>query len=312
LICINLGYGERFKFPKKFWTIRRETMMTSQNVAALASALCVALTMAPRADAAQQSSGQIRVEYVPPKDLAHQPIYDEIRQAKVLERIQELLSPLQLPRPLLIKVTGCDGESNAWYDEDAITVCYEFLADILKNGTEQALPTGITPRDTIIGPLVDVFLHESGHAVFDLLKIPLFGREEDAADQFSAYIMLHFGKEDAHRLIEGSAYQYKADLQKSQGSTAITKFANVHGTPAQRFYNVLCIAYGADQTLFADVVQKGYLPEDRADGCDGEYEQIAYAFKALIGPHLDKALASKVLKTWMREVDAPQRRPPNR
>jgi hypothetical protein len=67
---------------------------------------------------------------------------------------------------------------------------YEFLADILKNATEKTLPIGVTRRDTIIGPLVDVFLHESGHAVFDLLKIPVFGREEDAADQFSAYIML--------------------------------------------------------------------------------------------------------------------------
>jgi len=157
-----------------------------------------------------------------------------------------------------------------------------------------------------------VFLHESGHAVFDLLKIPVFGREEDAADQFSSYIMLHFGKEDAYRLIEGSAYQYKADILKSQSSTTITKFADIHGTPAQRFYNVLCIAYGADRKLFADVVEKGYLPEDRADGCDGEYEQIAYAFKALIDPHLDEALARKVLKRWMREVDSPPRRPPNR
>jgi hypothetical protein len=51
------------------------------------------------------------------------------------------------------------------------------------------------------------FLAREQHAVFDLLKIPLFGREEDAADQYSAYIMLHFGKEDTHRLIEGSAYQ---------------------------------------------------------------------------------------------------------
>ena len=286
--------------------------MTPPNVAALASAVCLVLSFAPHADAAQHSPQQIRVEYVPPKNPAHQPIYDEIKQAQALERIQELLSPLRLPRPLLVKVTGCDGESNAWYDEDTITVCYEFLADILKNATEQTLPTGTTRRDTIIGPLVDVFLHESGHAVFDLLKIPLFGREEDAADQFSAYIMLHFDKEDAHRLIEGAAYQYKADQQKWQGSTATTKFANVHGTPAQRFYNVLCIAYGADQTLFADVVKNGYLPEDRADGCDGEYEQVAYAFKTLIDPHLDKALASKVLKTWMREVDTPQRRPPNR
>jgi len=121
--------------------------------------------MVPCADAAQYSSEQIRIECVPPKDPAHQPLYDEIKQAQVLERIQELLSPLRLPRPLLVKVTGCDGESNAWYEEDAITVCYEFLADILKNATEKTLPIGVTRRDTTIGPLVDVFLHESGHAV---------------------------------------------------------------------------------------------------------------------------------------------------
>jgi hypothetical protein len=64
--------------------------------------------------------------------------------------------------------------------------------------------------------------------------------------------------------------------------------------------------------VVADVVEKGYLPADRADGCDGEYEQISYAFKSLIDPHLDMALARKVLKRWMREVDAPPRRPPNR
>jgi hypothetical protein len=287
-------------------------MMNSRNIGAFAGALCIALITAAHTEAAQHRPEQIRIEYVPPKDAKHQPIYDEIRQAHVLERIQELLSPLRLPRPLLVKVSGCDGESNAWYEEDAITVCYEYLADILKNATETTLPTGVTGRDTVIGPLIDVFLHESGHAVFDMLKIPVFGREEDAADQFSAYIMLHLGKEDVHRLIEGSAYQYKADILKSQPPTSITKFADIHGTAAQRFYNLLCIAYGADKKEFADVVEKGYLPRDRADGCDDEYQQIAYAFKTLIDPHLDMAIARKVLERWMREVDAPPRRPPNR
>jgi hypothetical protein len=287
-------------------------MTISRTSAALAIALCLLLITAPRVSAIQHSPEQIRIEYVPPKDSTHQSIFDEIKQAQVLERIQKLLSPLRLPRPLLVKVTGCNGESNAWYEDDAITVCYEFLTDILKNSPAEPLPIGITRRDTIIGPLIDVFLHESGHAVLDMLKIPVFGREEDAADQFSAYIMLQFGKEDAHRLIEGSAYQYKADLQKWQSTTTITKFANVHGTPAQRFFNVLCIAYGADKTLFADVVENKYLPQDRADGCDGEYEQIAYAFKVLIDPHLDKALASQVLKKWMREVDSPPHTSPNR
>ena len=56
--------------------------------------------------------------------------------------------------------------------------------------------------------------------MFDLLKVPIFGREEDAADTFSAYIMLHFPKEDAHRLILGSAYQYKMDPAGSAGDDA--------------------------------------------------------------------------------------------
>ena len=115
-----------------------------------------------------------------------------------------------------------------------MTVCYEYLADILKNAPEDTLPSGITRQDAILGPFVDVFLHESGHAVFDLLKVPVLGREEDAADFFSAYIMLQLGKEEARRIILGSAYQYKADVLNPD-VRIITKFADEHGLPARAF-----------------------------------------------------------------------------
>lgn len=283
--------------------------LQSSSIAAFAGVLGLVVTAAFRADAATPA-GRVSVEYAEPKDPAHRPIYELLKQARALERIQELLSPFRLPHPLLLKTAGCDGVSNAWYEENVITVCYEYLADILKNAPEQTDPAGITREDSIIGPAVDVFLHESGHAMFDLFKVPIFGREEDAADTFSAYIVLHFPKDDARRLILGSAYQYKADLQNPQVTMAIAKFSNVHGTPVQRFYNVLCIAYGADKKLFADVVEKKYLPEDRADGCEEEYEQAAFAFQKLISPHIDKERAEKVLSTWIRKVDAPRRRPP--
>ena len=52
-----------------------------------------------------------------------------------------------------------------------------------------------------------MFLHETGHAVFNMLQIPVLGREEDAADQFAAYLMLRLGKDEARRMILGSAYQ---------------------------------------------------------------------------------------------------------
>jgi hypothetical protein len=271
-------------------------------VVVLTAGVCLAISVSGLATAAPYKSKQIRVEYDLPKNPAHQSIYERLKQVRALERMQTLLSPFRLPRPLLLKVSGCDGVSNAWYDEGFVTVCYEYLADLLKNALEQTLPSGITQEDAILGPFMDVFLHETGHAVFDQLKVPVIGREEDGADLFSAYIMLQFGKEDARRLIMATAYQYKADVVSPQ--VPLTKYADVHGIPAQRFFNVLCLAYGADEKLFADVVEKGYLPKERAEGCYMEYEQAVFAFKKLIGPYIDQNLAKKVLATWMRDVSA--------
>ena len=64
--------------------------------------------------------------------------------------------------------------------------------------------------------------------------------------------------------------------------------------PAQRFYNLVCIGYGADTEYFADVVKKGYLPESRAEGCEDEYKQVDYAYRKLIGPYVDRSVRRKI------------------
>jgi hypothetical protein len=272
------------------------------------AALCsLALLTAPAAAAGKPD--QIRIEYVPPKNSAHQPIYEAITRQRALEKVRLMLSPLRLPRILRMKVEGCDGVSNAWYDEGAVTVCYEYLDELWKNMPEQTTATGAAPIDALIGPFVDVFLHEAAHALFDILNVPVFGREEDAADQFSAYVMLRFGKAEARRLILGSAHQYKGDLTDKTVSLDLKKFSDEHGTPAQRFFNVLCIAYGADDKLFADLVDKGYLPKERAEGCEGEYRQVAHAMTRLIGPHVDKKLAARVFQSRLPDMNF---RPPRR
>jgi len=68
---------------------------------------------------------------------------------------------------------------------------------------------GVTPIDAIVGPLFDTSLHEFAHALFEMLRVPVLGREEDAADQVSAYIMLQLGKVEARRLIETSASELR-------------------------------------------------------------------------------------------------------
>ena len=93
----------------------------------LTAGVCLAISLCP-ATAAPYKSNQVRVEYVPPKNPAHRPIYERLKQVRALERLQTLLSPFRLPHPLFLKVSGCDGVSNAWYEEGFVTVCYEFLA----------------------------------------------------------------------------------------------------------------------------------------------------------------------------------------
>jgi hypothetical protein len=268
----------------------------------------LALLAATATAAADLKPNRIDIQYVPPKSSDHESLYKRVQERRRLEIIRHMLAPLRLPRRLLLKTEGCDGEVNAWYDDGAITVCYEFLGWVLQAAPEQTTPDGIVPIDAVAGPVIQIILHEAGHAVFDLLKIPIFGREEDAADQFSAYVMLMAGKDEVRRLISGAAYQFKSGVQSESQNIATKRFADVHGTFAQRFYNILCLAYGADEELFKDIMANGYLPKDRAEGCSDEYANVAYAFKTLIGPYIDRKLAAKH-KKWLPPVNT---RPPLR
>jgi hypothetical protein len=253
------------------------------------------------AQAAAGRANRVTVSYVPPKNAAHQPIYEQLKEVSFLEKLQQFLAPFRLPRALLVKVEGCDGDANAFYENDVITVCYEYIEDLRKTMPAETTAAGVAPIDALVGPLFDTSLHEFAHALFEMLRLPVLGREEDAADQVSAYIMLQLGKVEVRRLIGGVAYAYKTEAEAATKPPTMTHFADVHGTPAQRFYNVLCIAYGADKQLFGDIVEKGYLPKDRAEDCKDEYQQVAYAYEKLIGPHVDRARAKKVFdKRWLR------------
>ena len=80
-----------------------------------------------------------------------------------------------------------------------------------------------------------------------------FGNGEDAADHFSVYIMLQFGKDQSRAVILGAAYSYKKYLQNSEVTAPLAAFSDVHAPPAQRFYNMVCLAYGADPVLFVGI-----------------------------------------------------------
>src|SRR6266850_392481 len=227
-----------------------------------------------------------RGEYELPNSPDHQVLYQRLRDARLLERFSGALGSIRLPRPLSIKFAGCDGTSNAWYDtaDSTVTFCYEYVAE-LDAGSSGAAAHGIPAEDAWQGAVVFILLHETGHALFDLLKVPILGREEDAADQVAALLLLRAGEGIARRVLGGAAWMYLYDAKGRLPDDS--DFSDVHGLDSQRFYNVLCMAHGSNPASFKGMVEKGYLPKDRAEGCADEFRQVAYAVKKLIDPSMD-------------------------
>jgi hypothetical protein len=272
-----------------------------KNSLALAGKGMILITALAMTACTAEKSNQVSVNYVPPKNPAHQQVYELLKERQSLEKFQELLSPFRLPWTLNISLTECDGEADAMYSDDTITICYEYIEDLRKYMPAKTTPAGIEPIDTLVGPFVDTVLHEFAHALFDYLDIPILGREEDAADQVSAYIYLNFGKDEARRLIMGTVYAYMLEVQDTD-APSMEEFADEHSTSEQRAFNLLCIAYGADPELFKGVPALGGLPQERIDICEEEYELISFAYQTLIGPHIDPELAKKVFdRTWLPE-----------
>jgi hypothetical protein len=272
---------------------------------------CVGLTSpALPQDAAQPKDGQpaqARVlktnqfdyHYIEPTNPEHRPIYERLKQARLLEQLQIYLAPLRLPQRVNLKVQGCNGWANATFWGDDIIVCYEYFQFVMKFAPTERRH-GLTPRDALIGPTVDVFLHEVGHAVLQILEIPFFGGEEDVADYFATYVMLKFNKEDARRLILGASFISGGEALKMQNKAPeLRLLAASHSLPAQRHFNRWCLAYGFDPVLFADALTRNMLPQHRAANCRYEYLTNERAFNALIMPYIDQALMTEVLaKKW--------------
>jgi hypothetical protein len=258
-------------------------------------------------------------------------VRDRLVKWRALERLRDFLSFVRLPRKVGALAAECDGGDNAspFYSSDtrAITVCYQFFniadkaADIIMDAAKDnpgTLPFPITRDEFIWGLLGTMLLHESGHALFDVLDVPLFGREEDAADQFAIMVALQLRPQLAEVAVKSYAYIWRLmrdpDAPKTKDGKLNQQFSDSHGTASQRLFNTLCVAYGRAPTQFGKFVSAGWLPQQRAKGCAQEYAQLAAAFAKTIQPFLDEKRMAEVEATdWLSPNYGPAQpaAPPN-
>ncbi|MEM8980701.1 MAG: DUF4344 domain-containing metallopeptidase [Pseudomonadota bacterium] len=149
--------------------------------------------------------------------------------------------------------------------------------------------------------LLAIFYHEMGHALIDVMQLPVFGQEEDAADVLSVYLIDAFFEEDAAvEMAYDTAFGFLNDAEETGDDIP---FWAVHGPDIQRYYNLVCLFYGANPDERGDVAEELDLPEDRAETCPEEYELAADSW----GPVLDEMenTSGKPLRFVPSGSDAP-------
>ena len=199
---------------------------------------------------------------------------------------QELNLRLTLPRQVLMTSGDC-GLANAFFRSDngegfpQITFCSEMVTGIVEefqyDGLSQAQFT-----TAVSGTVAFVLIHEVGHALVNVLDLPVLGREEDAADGLGA-LLLADDPESAYWAAE--YWRQKDDfgdtgLLKMLGRT-VSPFFDEHGLDEQRYYNLLCWVYGADPSNRDSLGQR--IPSSRASRCPQEYQQLKASWAHVLG-----------------------------
>jgi hypothetical protein len=237
----------------------------------------------------------VTIAYVPPGKAQWQPVMGALQERKVLEELRGFLAPLRLPHPLALRTRQCD-QVNAFYNpaDRSITLCYELVAWAVGLAPATVTPDGFITREAaIFGNVIGVLLHEAGHMLFNMLDVPRFGREEDAADQIAVFLALQFNKDIARTIVKGFVYFWAIGSDPSSRAP-MSAWADEHGSASQRMYNGLCLAYGGDPKTFAEFVDRGWLPKDRAADCADEYNQVKRAFVKTVLPFIDPTLMVRV------------------
>jgi hypothetical protein len=259
---------------------------------------------------------QIVIQYSEPKASFLKPIFERYRKRQFLEQLRQFLSPLILPPSVTLRITMKEcGEINSWWygRRDGLFLCYEWPDYAERVAPIDTTPEGVTREGAVFGAVLQVTFHELAHAMFDIYNIPVFGREEDAADQTAGLILTQFDEHVTSRALPGVAYLWQK-LDAGERAWPRDAFSDEHGHPLQRAYNYLCIAYGAAPDTFQHYVDEGLLPKERAVNCGREFQQICKAFVKTMLPHIDQAKLDVVRsRDWLLlEESEPASRFPNK
>lgn len=145
----------------------------------------------------------------------------------------------------------------------------------------------------VVGNTLFAVYHELGHALIDLLDLPVVGREEDAADGFAAVMMIPPEPDtirDELIIAVADGWRLQSELMAS-GGDQFPLWAE-HALDEQRFFAVVCWLVGSDQEGFFEFADEAGMPLERIETCADDFERMKASWHDLLDGYEDGAASS--------------------
>ena len=155
----------------------------------------------------------------------------------------------------------------------------------------------------VTGSITTDLYHEMGHALIDIMELPVLGNEEDAADIMSVFLINALWEEEAGQQVMLASLATWAAISDSRGEGE-PDWWDVHGPDKKRIATMACLFYGAAPDARADFAVELAIPEDRAASCPDEFVQIEESWGGYFQELVDAGRGRSII--WeVPDVDTP-------
>jgi hypothetical protein len=137
----------------------------------------------------------------------------------------------------------------------------------------------------VVGNMLFVLLHEMGHAAIADFRLPVLGREEDAADEFAILRMIWVGTAFSHRVLAGATKGWFFSARRDRKDGEPLAFYDEHSLDQQRAYHIVCLMVGHDPNAMMDLANEMKLPSDRRESCKRDFQRASSSWHGVLQPH---------------------------
>lgn len=201
--------------------------------------------------------------------------------------VEHLNQEFKLPQDIRLRfVCTGQGEDAPYYDPEhkEVMMPYIFRSYVQKELQNNQYTDNLEELDTITN---DIFLHtlyhEIGHALVDILDLPITGKEEDAVDELSTLMLLE-AYEDGYKIAMSAGEFFDIESLQTEEITEDELFGE-HSLDEQRFFNILCLVYGENPEDRMDLFEGLNVSADRAEMCIDDFEKRDEAWSRLLKPY---------------------------